>query len=125
MTDIIDVVADEFLKNDVLKDVVIKSFVRPEALPDDASSIVILPVGPPNQSDFASDKPLRKQWMFQVNVETTDYSETKRLAREVEKEMLALSFFQSSGGLDEFFPETGRYVDARTYVGYSKAYDIN
>ena len=120
---------EEFLKSDKLKSIDdfggIKDFVRPEELASNASSVVIIPLTSPEQVEFASDTPLRKRFLFQVNVETTDYDETKSVAREVEKAMLALSFFQQSGGLDEYFEETGRYVDARTYRGYSNIHDLD
>lgn len=124
-----DKIFEEFLKSEKLKVIDdfggIKDFMRPEELASNASSVVIIPLTSPEQDSFASDVPLRKKFLFQINVETADYDETKLIAREVEKAMLALSFFQQSGGLDEYFEETGRYVDARTYRGFSDIYDLD
>ncbi|GFH42738.1 hypothetical protein Hs30E_12890 [Lactococcus hodotermopsidis] len=105
-----------------LADVVIKSFEPPETLTDNASSIVIVPVGSPEQAMAGSDKFLAKRFVYQINVETSDRIETKRLAKAVEGAMLSMKFVQLSGGLDEYFSETKRYVDARRYVGVSKLY---
>lgn len=118
-----DVICDTLEKLN-LEDVYIGMFQRPESLAGNASSIVLIALNPPSQSAFASNKFLQRHFTYQINVESSDYYETKRLAREVEKVLLDLNFFQQSGGLDEYFEGTKRYVDARTYRGSAQLYDI-
>ncbi|GAX47313.1 hypothetical protein [Pseudolactococcus reticulitermitis] len=108
-----------------LADITIKSFERPEALADDAPSLVIVPMGPPEQVIFGSGKPLAKRFSYQLNIETSDRMLTKNLAKQTEIVMRKLGFYQEAGGLDEYFSETKRYVDARRYTGRSPLYDEN
>ncbi len=77
----------------------------------------------PEMMSFGSNKNLAMQYSYQINVESQDYEETKKLARAVREAMKSLSWSQLSGGLDEYFEETKRYVDARRYRGHSAFYD--
>ena len=110
-------------KNETLAGISIKSFKRPESVPNNETSIVIKPVGPPMQVVHGSDTSLSKMFLYQVNVESIDYMECKELQRKIEKIMEAQGFYQTSGGLDEWIPEIKRYVDARTYKGRSALYE--
>ena len=114
----------EILKKDeTLAEISIKSFKRPESLPNNETSIVIKPVGPPIQAVLGSDTSLSKMFLYQVNVESIDYMECKALQRKIEKIMEGQGFYQTVGGLDEWIPEIKRYVDARTYKGQSSLYE--
>nr|DAI34400.1 MAG TPA: tail component [Caudoviricetes sp.]DAN18804.1 MAG TPA: tail component [Caudoviricetes sp.]DAW79089.1 MAG TPA: tail component [Caudoviricetes sp.] len=114
----------EILKKDeTLAGISIKSFKRPESVPNNETSIVIKPVGPPMQVVHGSDTSLSKLFLYQVNVESIDYMECKELQRKIEKIMEDQGFYQTSGGLDEWIPEIKRYVDARTYKGRSALYE--
>lgn len=114
----------EILKKDeTLAGISIKSFKRPESVPNNETSIVIKPVGPPMQVVHGSDTSLSKLFLYQVNVESIDYMECKELQRKIEKIMEDHGFYQTSGGLDEWIPEIKRYVDARTYKGRSALYE--
>lgn len=116
----------ERLKSAVaLKGVVIKPYYRPETLDKSASSLVIVPMAPPRQDSFGSNKPLRKEFTYQINIEASSKLECSRIATECEQVLLAMGFIQLNGGLDEYFVETGRYVDARRYRGYSAIYDTD
>lgn len=110
-------------KNETLAGISIKSFKRPESVPNNETSIVIKPVGPPMQVVHGSDTSLSKMFLYQVNVESIDYMECKELQRKIEKIMEDQGFYQTSGGLDEWIPEIKRYVDARTYKGRSALYE--
>lgn len=113
----------EALKRDeTLAGISIKSFNRPEKLPSNETSIVIRPVGPPMQSVHGSNTSLSKTFLYQVNVESTNYTECKKLQRKIEKIMEDQGFYQTAGGLDDWIPEIKRYVDARTYKGRSALY---
>lgn len=110
-------------KDETLAGISIKSFKRPESVPNNETSIVIKPVGPPMQVVHGSDTSLSKMFLYQVNVESIDYMECKELQRKVEKIMEEQGFYQTTGGLDEWIPEIKRYVDARTYKGRSALYE--
>lgn len=110
-------------KDETLAGISIKSFKRPESVPNNETSIVIKPVGPPMQVVHGSDTSLSKMLLYQVNVESIDYMECKVLQRKIEKIMEEQGFYQTTGGLDEWIPEIKRYVDARTYKGRSALYE--
>ncbi|MCC9944419.1 hypothetical protein HK118_09520 [Streptococcus agalactiae] len=112
------------LKTDnVLKLVKIKSFERPESLPDDQTSIVILPIIAPKQSTFGSDTTLSKKFIYQIDVESTSRLECKELQRRIEKLLETIGFFQNDAGFERFDRDSGRYLDARTFRGFSKIYE--
>lgn len=109
--------------DDTLSGICIKSFKRPETLSEKEPSIVIIPVGPPLQSDRGSNTSLSKTFLYQINVESTDRIKCKELQGAVEKVMESEGFYQTDGGLDTWIPEIKRYADARTYRGKSSLYD--
>ena len=109
--------------NEALSVISIKSFKRPETLSEKEPSIVIIPVGPPLQSDRGSNTSLSKTFLYQINVESTDRIKCKELQGVVEKVMESEGFYQTDGGLDTWIPEIKRYADARTYRGKSSLYD--
>lgn len=112
------------LKEDkTLTGISIKSFKRPETLSEKEPSIVIIPVGPPLQSDRGSNTSLSKTFLYQINVESTDRIKCKELQGAIEKVMESEGFYQTDGGLDTWIPEIKRYADARTYRGKSSLYD--
>lgn len=112
------------LKEDkTLTGISIKSFKRPETLSEKEPSIVIIPVGPPLQSDRGSNTSLSKTFLYQINVESTDRIKCKELQGAIEKIMESEGFYQTDGGLDTWIPEIKRYADARTYRGKSSLYD--
>ena len=114
----------EALKKDAsLAGISIKSFKRPDSLPNNEPSIVIRPVGPPMQAVSGSDTSLAKVFLYQINVESKNRVECKELQRKIEKIMEEQGFYQTTGGLDEWIPEIKRYVDARTYKGRSALYE--
>lgn len=124
MKSMLDTLADKLAEVPALSNIAIHYFQRPESLSESDSSIVLIPLAPPQQETFGSDNFLQKRFSYQVNVESSDYYKTKRIAHEVEKVFLEAAFYQNTGGLDEYFEETKRYVDARTYRGSSSVYDI-
>ncbi|HEL0668851.1 TPA: hypothetical protein TUW52_000917 [Streptococcus equi subsp. zooepidemicus] len=114
----------DLLKTDnVLKLVKIKSFERPESLPDDQTSVVILPITAPKQITFGSDVSLSKKFVYQVEVESTSRIECKDLQRRIEKQLEKIGFYQNDAGFERFDRDTGRYLDARTFRGFSDIYE--
>ena len=101
----------------------IKSFVRDTNLDDTETSIVLVPVAPPMQTNYGSDTSLSKVFLIQINVESIDRKKCKELQRIIEKIMESEGFYQTVGGLDEYLVDLGRYVDARTYRGVSRLYE--
>lgn len=101
----------------------LKSYQRPESLPDDQTSIIIDPLGPPEEAAKGSNTSLSNKFIYQINVESTDRIECKKLQSKIKTLLNEFGFTQTSGGLDEYFDTTKRYVDARRYIGYSKLYE--
>lgn len=101
----------------------LKSYQRPESLPDTQTSIIIDPLGPPEEAAKGSNTSLSNKFIYQINVESTDRIECKKLQSKIKTLLNESGFTQTSGGLDEYFDTTKRYVDARRYIGYSKLYE--
>lgn len=106
-----------------LKNITIKSFKRPETLDNDLPSIVIKPVISPMQSARASDTTLSKKFIYQINAESISRKEAKELQKRIEVVMKNNGFFQIEGGLEDYIEDIKRYVDARTYRGFSRLYE--
>lgn len=100
-----------------------KSYQRPESLADDQTSIIIDPIGPPEEASKGSNTSLSSKFIYQINVESSNRVECKKLQSIIRPLLQEFGFTQMSGGLDEYFETTKRYVDARRYIGYSKLYE--
>lgn len=87
--------------------------------------IIIEPLGPPVDNVYGSDKALTTGFIYQIDVQSKKRLVCKELQVAIKEEMLKLNFYQQSTGFDEYFKETGRFVDARHYRGNSKIYDTN
>lgn len=77
--------------------------------------IIIDPLGPPLDTDFADDDPLVEEYMYQVDVWTKDRKVTKELARRVKQALRNNGFYYYSGGVDEYDAATKIYRDARRF----------
>ncbi|MCQ9211820.1 hypothetical protein MU446_05040 [Streptococcus sp. B01] len=108
---------EELKQDEVLSQISIKSFERPESLEDTETSVVIIPLGPPMQAIHGSNTSLAKTYLYQINVESVNALECKELQRRIEKILERRGFYQTAGGLDIYLTEIKRYVDARTYRG--------
>lgn len=123
MTDMLEHIAEGMKQLPKLKDVVIKPYYRPESTPDNVASVVIVPVTPAQASAYGSNKPLKKQFTYQINVEAFTKAKSAEIANAIGEYLLEKGFMQINGGIDDYFRETKRYVDARRYRGYSPLYD--
>lgn len=86
--------------------------------------IYLDPVGPPMESAMASDKALANEFVYQVSVESQDRLVTKAIQQRANQIMRErFGFSQVYGGLDEYFSDSDKFVDARRYRGRSKIYD--
>lgn len=104
----------------------IKFYEQPETADKTGAFITIRPVDVPNEAYHGSDQELSIEHLIQIDVESTYRTTCKQIQHEIKKEMKKLSFGQVSGqGLDEYFTETKRFVDARRYDGNTKIYDTN
>lgn len=87
-----------------------------------APFVVISPLVPPEPSYYGSDDELAIEITYQINVEATERMKAKEVQLEVKNLLKQLGFSQLTGGLDAYFKETKRYVDARRYIYVSDIY---
>ncbi|MBS7578293.1 MULTISPECIES: hypothetical protein [unclassified Enterococcus] len=104
----------------------IKFFEAPETF-DTSKPFIIIDVfdGPQTNAYYGSDKPLSSKFNFQINVESMNRMLTKEIAKAVKDVMLAQGYGQLSGGLDTYFKETKRFVDARRYRKNTTIHDTD
>lgn len=101
----------------------IKFYETPENMDlNSAPFVVISPLAPPEPSYYGSDDELAMEMTYQINVEATKRMEAKEVQLEVKNLLKQLGFSQLTGGLDTYFKETKRYVDARRYIYVSDIY---
>ena len=94
--DKISEIYDALMSDEELSKITVKSFERPETLPTDQTSIVIIPLGPPIQSDQGSNTSFSKTFLYQINVESINRIECKKLQGLVEKVMESQGFYQNA-----------------------------
>lgn len=116
--------ADQLISENVTEER-IKFYEAPETLDVSKPFIIIDALSPQNSANFAANKVMSKQFNYQINVETPDRVLTKRIARSVSYIMRNLDFGQLNGGLDTYFKETKRYVDARRYRKNTRTHDTD
>lgn len=87
--------------------------------------ILIVPLNPSTNAYFGGDSPLSKQFAYQINVESTDLYLVKEISNAIQKTMWRNGFGQLAGGLDEYFEETKRYVEAKRYRKNTNINDID
>lgn len=98
----------------------IKFYEYPETGSVTQPYIVIDPLGPPLPDDYADNKPLTDEYLYQIDVWTKNRLVTKELAKRIAKAMRELGFGYFAGAIDEYDKDTGIFRDARRYRG--KAY---
>lgn len=104
----------------------IKYYVYPESADTGKPFIIIRPLSPPVAANYASDKNLSYSFAFQIDVQSHDRKKCKVIQNAVKAVMDELGFTQQSNdGLDEYFEETKRFVDARRYFKVSSLYDTD
>lgn len=98
-------------------------------MPDGAlpvTMIIIRPMRPPQTQASASDGALNKSLLYQIDVQATERMVPKNIQAEVERVMYSLGFLRlNDDELDEYFPDTKRYVDARRFIKSTNLYDTN
>lgn len=72
-----------------------------------------------------ANKPVSLTFNFQINVETQNRLLTKEIAKAVKDVMWEMGYGQLNGGLDTYFRETKRFVDARRYRKNTRIHDTD
>lgn len=130
MKDMMMQVYDALIANPVIAEKVtakgIKFYEVPESFDTSKPFIIIdTPLGPPTSAYYAANKELSQTFSYQINVETQSRIMTKEIAKAVKSTMWEFGYSQLTGGLDEYFSETKRFVDARRYRKNTQIHDTD
>lgn len=126
MKDMIQTIYDALNANERFHELVddrIRKYAYPESAPRAPLFVLIYPMDPPSPGIAGSDGMLSVEFYYQINVEGLDRHDVKEVAAIVRDTMSGFNFAQLSTGLDTYFPETARFVDARRYRGVTRLYD--
>ncbi|MDA5936166.1 DUF3168 domain-containing protein [Listeria monocytogenes] len=107
-------------KNDIIHTTCeerIKYYDFPSTGDSNKTFLLIIPLDVPVPTNFSSNEAVWEDFLVQIDVQSDNRLIVKQIQEEVRKEMKRIGFGQLAGGLDEYFPETGRFVDARKYSG--------
>lgn len=128
MKDMLDTIYEAMQKNRVITTECadrIKYYLYPETGDTDQPFMTIRPLNPPQAVTYASDQSLSYEFYYQIDVQSTDRKKCKEIQRAVKEVMDQLGFMQQPNGLDEYFEETKRFVDARRYKKQTNLYDTD
>lgn len=103
----------------------IKFYLYPETADTSGPFLTIRPLTPPQAVHYASDQNLGYQFYYQIDVQAKTRMTCKIVQQAVKEVLEGIGFSQQTGGLDEYFEETRRYVDARRYMKNTKLYDTD
>lgn len=119
-------ISDALLADPLIQEKVgskIKFYEYPATGDVSGSYIIIDPLDVPRPSDYADNKWLTEDYLFQIEVWSKSLADRDAVAKQIRKVMLdKLGFVQSGGGVDEWEKDLNIYRDARRYRG--KAYVI-
>lgn len=120
------------LADDVISDLVsgkVKFYEYPEAKNMTETHVIIDPLDPPKPSDFADDKWLTDDYLYQIDVWSKDLEERDLIASTIRRVLWDdLNVRQFGGnGIDEYDKDYDIFRDARRYRGkkYSKNFIKN
>ncbi|EOJ8717373.1 DUF3168 domain-containing protein [Listeria monocytogenes] len=120
MIDILNIIYTTLSKNDIIHTTCeerIKYYDFPSTGDSNKTFLLIIPLDVPVPTNFSSNEAMWEDFLVQIDVQSDNRLFVKQIQEEVRKEMKRIGFGQLAGGLDEYFPETGRFVDARKYSG--------
>lgn len=123
MTDGLMVIYNQLISNELIVSLCadrIKFYEYPETGDTSKPFIVIDPLDVPVPTVYASNENHANEYLYQIDVESTNRLQVKEIQAEIKKELKKLGFGQLKDGLDEYFKETKRFVDARRYQGLIK-----
>lgn len=128
MKDMLDTIHGAMMENEVIAGNCadrIKYYLYPETGDTEYPFITIRPMKPPQDSVYGSDRALVCEFLYQIDVQSHDRKKCKEIQQAVMSVMYRLGYSQQPGGLDDYFEETKRYVDARRYFAATKPYDTD
>ncbi|EAD7441489.1 DUF3168 domain-containing protein [Listeria monocytogenes] len=120
MIDILNIIYTTLSKNDIIHTTCeerIKYYDFPSTGDSNKTFLLIIPLDVPVPTNFSSKEAMWEDFLVQIDVQSDNRLIVKQIQEEVRKEMKQIGFGQLAGGLDEYFPETARFVDARKYSG--------
>ncbi|EAE1828866.1 DUF3168 domain-containing protein [Listeria monocytogenes] len=120
MIDILNIIYTTLSKNDIIHTTCeerIKYYDFPSTGDSNKTFLLIIPLDVPVPTNFSSNESMWEDFLVQIDVQSDNRLIVKQIQEEVRNEMKRIGFGQLAGGLDEYFPETGRFVDARKYSG--------
>lgn len=86
--------------------------------------ILIRPLSPPQYVVTASNTPLQQSVTVQIDVQATDRMTCKELQKEIEAALSKINCRSLNyQGLDDYFAESKRFVDARRYKLTTNLYE--
>lgn len=95
----------------------IKTYEYPPTENFNGSFIVIDPLDTPRPSDYADNKWLTEDYLFQIEVWSEDFFDCQSIAKQIREVMWNKFGFYQGSGIDERDKDTGIYRDARRYRG--------
>lgn len=102
----------------------IKFYEYPEAKSMTETHIVIDPLDTPKASDFADDKWLTDEYLYQIDVWSKDLKERDLISEKIRHIMWSLNFKQTDG-IDEYDKDYDVFRVARRYKGKAYRKDFN
>lgn len=102
----------------------IKFYDYPATLNFAGPAIIIDPISTELDTDFADDKPIAEEYLYQIDVWTTNRKQTKELARRVKDALRAVNFYYNGSGVDEYDKDSKIYRDARRFRGKVYSEDV-
>lgn len=103
----------------------IKFYDYPEIADTSKAFMIIAPLDVPSALFYASNREMMTSFEYQIDVQSPSRLEVKEIQVAVKKTLREEGFNQLPAGLDTYFTETKRYVDARRYTGNSKMYETD
>ena len=85
--------------------------------------ILIVPTSPPLSGTHANDEELTKVLTYDIHVQSDSVETTRDLMIVIHKIMKWIGFAQLPGGVDDYFEDTRKYVQARRYRVNTNLYD--
>ncbi len=128
MKDMLDIIHQAMQEDEVIASNCegrIKYYLYPETGETVNPFITIRPLTPPEAKVYASDKNLSYQFFYQIDVQASERKKCKEIQHAVKAVMEGIGYVQQAGGLDEYFQETKRFVDARRYIKTTDLYDTD
>lgn len=103
----------------------IKFYDYPETADTSKAFMIITPLDVPSATFYASNKEMMVSFLYQIDAQSHNRQEVKEIQVAVKKTLRESGFKQLPAGLDTYFKDTKRYVDARRYTGTSKMYETD